>query len=268
MTPRSPASCHHELRPGTKVCLHCRRAEREATSARRQTLLVRTGLIAAVIGGCIYAGMSGLDAWKNRAGSTLSRLIASPAPLEAAPVPAAPAPVPPSHAVADPSLAAAAAMNSTGLPDSGSTGATASVEILTVSAPAAPAPVTLAPVSAVPTPGAVIAEGRTDLQNGMYAVRSGDTVTVYFDTPEARTRRPEKFEQIVRATLPQVHGPAADSILAGIAMGNLLGAGEFAPDQPMRAISLRGSGGESLSLVPQTRPGRDGPLVVAYRVTP
>lgn len=102
----------------------------------------------------------------------------------------------------------------------------------------------------------------------MYALRAGDTVTVHFDTPEARTRRPEKFEQIIRSTLPGVHGPAADSLLAAIATGALVGPNVLVTDQPTRAISLRAVDGRSLSLWPQTRPGRDGRLVIGYRVTP
>ncbi len=274
MTPRIPAPCHHELRPGTKVCLHCRRAEREATAARHRTILVRIGLTAVAIGACAFAATSGLDAWKNRSTSGLTRLIASPGSLEAAPVraltgvpsndPAAtlpggidsvagPAPVvpPPTATPAESLLAPLVATPA----DS----AAAAPAALPQSAPLVAPPVarSLQPI---------VAQGRTELQNGMYALRAGDTVTVHFDTPEARTRRPEKFEQIIRSTLPGVHGPAADSLLAAIATGTLVGPTELVTDQ--RAISLRAVDGRSLSLWPKTRPGRDGPLVIAYRVTP
>src|SRR5687767_1832461 len=85
MNPRMPAPCHHELRPGTKVCLHCRRAEREATAARHRAILVKLGVTGALIGGCVYGGFVGFAAWKNPGTSSLGRLIAAPASLEAAP---------------------------------------------------------------------------------------------------------------------------------------------------------------------------------------
>ena len=140
-----------------------------------------------------------------------------------------------------------------------------------------PAPATAVPAPPIAMPSApvvppalapIVAEGRTELSAGVFAVRSGETVTVYFDTPEARTRRPEKFEQIVRATLPAVHGSAADALLAAVAPGALIGAVDLVNELPTSGLHLRSTDGRSLSLYPETRPGRDGPLVVAYRATP
>jgi hypothetical protein len=125
---------------------------------------------------------------------------------------------------------------------------------------AAPAPVTPAVVPVVP-------EGRTELAGGIFALRSGDTVTVHFDTPEARTRRPDRFEQVVRSTLPLAYGTAADAFLASVAPGALIGAVDLVTDLPIRGLHLRASDGRALSIWPETRPGRDGPLVIAYRVT-
>ena len=283
MTPRPPASCLHDLRPGTKVCLHCRRAEREAASARQRALLVRLGVSAAAVGAVAFAGAAGLAAWKDSSGSGLGRLVGSPASLEAAPAgsptqPQAPAAgitgAAPSGAVAPVSTThdAVRAVAAPAAADSAKADLASSV----AGTPAATPPVVTAPPAAQPAPVTppaaaqlqpIIAEGRTELQNGIYALRRGDTVTVHFDTPEARTRRPEKFEQIVRTTLPQVHGRAADSLLAGIAAANLLPAADLAA-QALPPIALRGPHGQALSLAPQTRPGRDGPLVVAYRITP
>jgi hypothetical protein len=276
MTPRTPAPCHHELRPGTKVCLHCRRAEREATAARHRAIFTRIAVIAALIAGCGYAGVRGFDAWKERGAAGLTGLLASPASLEAAPIPTTltgmslavpmvgPAPAP---LVVD-STAPTAIADSTLAPVADSTAVPPVLAPAESIAPAPPpAPVVPAPV-VVPPLQPIVAQGRTELRNGIYALRSGDTVTVHFDTPEARTRRPEKFEQIVRATLPDVHGAAADSILATIATGNLLGPNERVIDESTRPIALRGRDGQTLSLRPQTRPGRDGPLVIAYQVIP
>jgi hypothetical protein len=117
----------------------------------------------------------------------------------------------------------------------------------------------------VPPP--VVAEGRTELAGGIFAIRSGDTVTVHFDTDDARTRRPEKFEQIVRATLPAIHGSAAAALLASVAPGALIGAVDLVNELPSRGLHLLASDGSALSLWPETRPGRDGPIVVAYRTT-
>ncbi|MFL5578434.1 MAG: hypothetical protein ACJ79S_20970 [Gemmatimonadaceae bacterium] len=133
------------------------------------------------------------------------------------------------------------------------------------SAPGASAPGASAPGASVPLRPA-IAEGRTALRDGMFAERHGDTVTVSFDTELARTRRPEKFEQIVRATLPTIYGPAADSLLAHLPTGTLAGAGDLLTDLPARGLHLPAPGGATIALWPTTRPGRDGPLVVTYRV--
>jgi hypothetical protein len=92
-------------------------------------------------------------------------------------------------------------------------------------------------------------------------------VTVRFDTERSRTRRPEKFEQIVRATLPQVLGPVADSVMAALPVGDLVRHGDLLTELPERGIRLAGPNGLALTIWPETRPGRDGPLVVSYRLT-
>lgn len=126
-------------------------------------------------------------------------------------------------------------------------------------APPAPAP------SSVPAP--IVAEGRTPLPGGLMAVRTGDTVVVHFDTPETRTRRPEKFERIVRETLPAIYGALAGDALAGLPAGQLVAGAELLEELPARGMRLRTAQGGELILWPATRPGRDGPLVVSYRAT-
>ena len=113
----------------------------------------------------------------------------------------------------------------------------------------------------------MVAEGETPLADSMIAVRKGDMVTVRFDTELSRTRRPEKFEQIVRATLPQVLGPLADSLLARLPIGDLARHGDLLTELPERGIRLAAPNGLTLIVWPETRLGRDGPLVVAYRTT-
>jgi hypothetical protein len=127
-----------------------------------------------------------------------------------------------------------------------------------------PAATTSAPVSRSFAP--IIAPGRTALRDSTFAERSGDTVVVHFDTPQLRTRRRDKLEQVVRATLPAVYGAAADSALGRIAPGQLV-QGDVVHELPTRGLQLPLANGSTLALYPETRPGRDGPLVVAYRVS-
>jgi hypothetical protein len=99
----------------------------------------------------------------------------------------------------------------------------------------------------------------------VFAVRAGDSVIVHFDTPLVRTRRPEKFERVLRETLPAVYGARADSLLAALPDGKILGGGELLTELPARGIHLSVGDNWLLDIWPETRPGRDGPLVVRYR---
>jgi hypothetical protein len=99
----------------------------------------------------------------------------------------------------------------------------------------------------------------------MFAVRTGDTVVVRFDTGPARTRRADKFEAIVRQTLPAVFGPIADTLLATVPAGKLTSPKELVTSLPKRGLHLQASHGPRLALWPETRAGHNGPLVVAYR---
>jgi hypothetical protein len=111
----------------------------------------------------------------------------------------------------------------------------------------------------------IVAEGTTRLRDSVVAIRTGDSVTVRFDTPRARTRRPEKFEQIVRATLPAIYGPIVDSVLVHIPTGDLTRGSDLLTELPTRGLRLSLGAGWALALWPATRPGQDGPLVVMYR---
>jgi hypothetical protein len=137
-------------------------------------------------------------------------------------------------------------------------------------APAGAAPITaLAAINVVERGSAplalVIQQGITDLKDGVVAERAGDSVIVDFDMTMTRTRRRDKFERMVRETLPAVYGARADSMLATIPEGSLLGAGDLLTELPRRGIHLPLGTGYQLTLWPETRPGRDGPLVVGYR---
>jgi hypothetical protein len=127
-------------------------------------------------------------------------------------------------------------------------------------------------VASVTTPPApelapVIGEGETELPDGIVAVRGGDEVKVFFDKPLMRTRRPEKFETIVRATLSQIYGAPADSALAAIPAGALVPRDGLVTELPAQGLSIPVRDGMTLRVWPETRPGEQGPLIVRYRAT-
>jgi hypothetical protein len=115
----------------------------------------------------------------------------------------------------------------------------------------------------------LVSEGRTDLTASLVAERAGDSVVVDFDTPATRTRRRDKFESVVRQTLPMVFGAPVDSVLRTIPDGGLVGAVDLLEELPKRGVHLQLAPGMTLDLWPETRLGQDGPLVVSYwaRVT-
>lgn len=110
-----------------------------------------------------------------------------------------------------------------------------------------------------------VAEGRTELGEGMFAERAGAQVTVHFDTDDLRTRFDEKFERIVRSTLPRVFGPDVRAALNDVPVGNFVRGGDLLHELPTRGIALPLTEGRTLTVWPVTRPGRDGPLVDSYR---
>lgn len=111
----------------------------------------------------------------------------------------------------------------------------------------------------------VIPEGRRELGDSIFAVRDGGEVSVHFDTELLRTRFDWKFEGVVRATLPLVYGDTTRSALDSIPSGSLVRGGDLLTDLTTRGIPIA-VGDERLRVWPITRPGRDGPLVVGYRV--
>ena len=124
-------------------------------------------------------------------------------------------------------------------------------------------------VDNAPVSGSVVAPvvpvGRTSLRDTMVVDRAGDTVRVSFDLVMSRTRRAEKFEAIVRSTLPQVYGATADSALRALPLGSMARAGDLVTTLAERGFHIPLPGGRTIAVWPETRAGRDGPLVVAYR---
>jgi hypothetical protein len=130
---------------------------------------------------------------------------------------------------------------------------------------AAPAPAVDSAAPRSPVIGPILPQGRTDFADSVFAVRRGDTVVVSFDTGPGRTRRADKFESIVRQTLRDVYGQVADTLLAAVPSGRLTTVNELVTTLPTKGLHLQGPHGPRIALWPQTRPGRNGPLVVAYR---
>ena len=113
----------------------------------------------------------------------------------------------------------------------------------------------------------MLAEGQTVLPRyGIVAMRNDSVVTLSFDKPLTRTRSPEKFEQLLRTTLPKVYGPAIDTVLSKLPSGDLSNQGNLVSELPTRGIRVPVRDTWTLAVYPETRPGQDGPLVVRYRV--
>lgn len=241
------------------VCLHCLHAARLEARERRQRAIMRVGvwtLIIAVIGVVGAAGANAVTrhpepvvtthAAKGAATRTVaarpdSLVVGASAPVLQQGAPAVATPPPTDSAAKVTPVPAATAVTVVNA-DSASTRPTASFAV-----------------------GPVLPQGRTDLPDSLFATRSGDTVVVHFDTSPARTRRADKFESIVRRTLDAVYGPIADTTLAAVPEGHLVAPNELLTSLPSRGIHLAGPHGARLVIWPETRPGRDGPLIVAYR---
>ena len=219
--------CPHERRPGTTVCLHCRHEELETARRRRRHVLSRVTVVALGIGICAIFGVAGANAVQSRL--TRSASIAPPPPPRSKDARAR-REAPESN---DRSFSVAQA--SSGARD-------------------------VAPF----TP--VIPEGRSELGDSVFATRQGANLAVYFDTQLGRTRRRDKFEHIVRVTLPKVLGAAADSVLAHLPEGSMA-SGDLVSELTQRGIRLPAHDGYTVVVWPETRQGQDGPLVVSYRLT-
>jgi hypothetical protein len=137
--------------------------------------------------------------------------------------------------------------------------------------PASPPPANDIPASPDQSPvtdeggfAPVITEGLVQLSGGITAIKSGDTVTVEFDEPMLRTRRPAKFEDILRRSLADVYGPRLDSILSAMPRGSIVQVEDLFADLPQRGLHIALGGGRTVALWPRVRMRDDGPLVVAY----
>jgi hypothetical protein len=122
-------------------------------------------------------------------------------------------------------------------------------------------------VATAPAPLPILQMGSSPLEGGISAERSDSVVTVSFDTPMTRTRRPEKFEQLVRATLPSIYGKKIDSVLTSMPVGSLATQGDLISELPSRGMLIPVDSAWEIRVVPETRKGVEGPLVVRYRAS-
>jgi hypothetical protein len=107
--------------------------------------------------------------------------------------------------------------------------------------------------------------GRSELGDRIFAVRAENEVRVHFDTEMERTRRRDKFERMLRRTLPAVYGASADSALAALPEGFLTAFGDLLNEMPSGGVRIPVRDGAVIMVWPELSPGRDGPLVTAYR---
>ena len=229
------AQCPHERRPGTTVCLHCRHEELETARRRRRHFASRAGVIALGLGVFAIFGVAGANAVQSRLARSTSVATKSADSSDSVDRIRRKETAPARRPVEANERSFSVSQASSGARD----------------------------VAAFLP---VIPEGRSELGDSVFAVRQGTNLAVHFDTPLARTRRRDKFEQIVRATLPKVLGPAADSILAHLPEGSMA-SGDLVSELTQRGIRLPAHAGYSVVVWPETRPGQDGPLVVSYRLT-
>ena len=233
-------TCPHGLRPGTTVCLHCRHDARVAARQRRVRLLARAGLI--LLGG----------------GAVVALVIGGIVAI----------------APGEDSAIAAIGQTDTFVSSAGSPAGTTPAATTAGTPPASAATSGTRPTAPVSTPAPAdraalrpsIPEGRRELGDSMFAVREGANVSVHFDTETLRTRFDWKFEGVVRATLPLVYGEMTRAALDSIPSGTLVRGGDLLTELPTRGFPNT-VGDDQLRVGPITRPGRDGPLVVGYRVS-
>ena len=245
------------------VCLHCLHNARVEARERRRRAIVRfsawtLGLI--VVG---VVGTAAINAAMHPAATTTAPVATRRASPKAAAVPKRDSTL----------VVASATVVQQGTPSAVSAVADSATQLASTPAVPSPAaapadsnssrPAAAAPPAPVIRP--VIPIGRTDLRDSVYLERRGDTIVVHFDASPTRTRRADKFEAIVRQTLPSVYGAVADTLLAAVPAGSLVAPNELVTKLPSRGLHLGSAGSARIQLWPETRPGRDGPLVVAYR---
>lgn len=253
MASPSAPPCPHELRPGTAVCLRCQHAERAAQRARQRKMIARGAAATMLLGVIAAVGIAGASALRARGGELPARgdvLRTTSSGLDTS-----------TSSAADDSTEATPTIRPE-LAESAPRPQPTPPPVVASITPRLASAATVATSRDVPP---LVPVGRSALRDTMVADRAGDTVRVSFDLMFSRTRRPDKFEAIVRSTLPQVYGAPADSALRALPVGAVARAGDLVTTLSERGFRIPLTDGRSIAVWPETRVGRDGPLVVAYR---
>lgn len=236
MSPSTPAPCSHERRPGTTVCLRCRHEARIAGRKRAFTVALRVCAVLLAVATLGAVGSTAVRALRAREATA-------------------------THAMLPSATAAGELSDSAGPRPTTTTSDAGEDSTAAIAAPLAAAASPNEPIVSAP----IVDEGRTDLGDGLFAVRDGEMVTVHFDVPQARTRRRDKFDRIVRATLPRIYGPVAQATLDRIPQGDIVAAGTLPTELQDSGLRIPLTDSSTLSLWPEIRDAQGGPLVVGYR---
>ena len=251
LTPRhSPQVCTHERGVGTTVCLHCRKEARLAAHDRRRRLMLRGAAGAIVVATGLAATALGATAIRDRKNLPKhNSAVEMPATGDGRPATGLPGASDRQRVTREQRVDSAKAIAAT-----------------TPAAAAAPsAPKVAAAKLAAPLP--VVQMGISTISDGISAERTDSAVTLSFDTPLMRTRRSEKFEQFVRATLPTVYGKNVESALTAMPPGAFAKQGDLLTELPTRGVRIPVDSAWEIRVFPETRKGVEGPLVVRYRAS-
>jgi hypothetical protein len=228
------------------VCLRCRHDARIKAADQRNRFLLRASAVTIVTGTFVVAASLGATAIRAKGEA---RRNANAVAVE--------------HAAATQPATQPVTQVATPAADSTATTAASTASAATGSEALARAgSTTLGGAPLTP----IIAEGESPLLDSVTAFRADSAVTVSFDTRAMRTRNPEKFEQLVRRTLPAIYGHSVDSVLARLPDGGISRQGNLLLELPIRGVRLPLSAGWMIQLFPETRAGVGGPIVVRYRV--
>ena len=227
------------------MCLRCRHEHAQATAKKRQRFFMQFLGLASIAGVLAIAGVSAASTLRNHATSesTSEGTVVSDAR------PANRVATKPAEQKAEPVVQQSAE---------------------TAPAPVVPAPVAVAePTPARPSPvgGFVLVEGRTQLADSVYAIRTGDSVLVNFDAFGFRTRRSDKIEQSLRLTLPLVFGKMATASVDTMASGTFVTEHDVVGALATNGMRVRLDNGATAHIRILTRMVSGGPIAIGYLTT-
>jgi hypothetical protein len=247
MSPSTSPTCTHDRGRGTTVCLRCRHERAQASQRRRQKFLMQflgIGSVAAIVGVAGVGAASTLRGGGDATVTTSAGNVAASTPRRTnGPAPKTPAP-----------KAVAVVQQSAPAP-----AATADTQ------PSTPAPAPARP--AAPRGGFALVEGKTQLTDSIFAMRTGDSVVVNFDAYGFRTRRSTKLEQSLRLTLPMIFGKMATASLDTLDAGGIVMNRDVIGSLATEGMRLTLDNGATVRIRVLTRPVTGGPIAIGYLAT-